>query len=399
MESLCELYRIGHGPSSSHTMGPRRAVLAFLKQCPQAHHYEVTLYGSLAATGKGHLTEQGMRACFGSHPLKVIWKPEVFLPYHPNGMLFCGYDDQHQLLKRWEVYSVGGGQIRQADEQCETKEIYPNSTLTEIMTICQKQGWYFWEYVEHHEGPEIWEFLREVWEAMSSAIKQGLINHYVLPGELRLPRIASQFYRKTLLQDPHFRQTGYLSAYAHAVSEENAAGGQIVAAPTCGAAGVLPAVLRYIQETIHCPEIEILHALATAGLIGNLIKSNASISGAEVGCQGEIGSACSMAAAAATQLLGGTIRQIEFAAEMGIEHHLGLTCDPVCGLVQIPCIERNAHAANRALICADYAVLGDGTHRISFDTVIKVMKQTGKDLPSLYRETSFGGLAKEYDRK
>lgn len=398
MESIRELYRIGLGPSSSHTMGPRRAADAFLKRCPNADHYTITLFGSLAATGRGHLTDQGLYACFGDRKMEIIWKPEEFLSFHPNGMLFCGYDAENQVMDRWEVFSVGGGQIRQAGEVYETRQVYPKTTLTEIMQVCAKNGWEFWEYVENYEAPDFWEFLSDVWNVMKTAINNGLNNRHVLPGELHLRRNAAQFYRKTALLDEGFRRTGLLSAYAHAVSEENASGGEIVTAPTCGACGVLPAVLRYVQEITSCSDVEIYQALATAGLIGNLIKSNASISGAEVGCQGEVGSACSMAAAAATQLLGGTIRQIEYAAEMGMEHHLGLTCDPICGLVQIPCIERNAHAANRALICADYAILGDGIHRISFDTVISVMMQTGCDLPSLYRETSFGGLAKAYEK-
>ena len=250
--------------------------------------------------------------------------------------------------------------------------------------------------MEENEGPEIWDYLAQVWQTMSNSIERGLHAEGVLPGGLGLARKAWAYYRKMSITGSNFFHSGFLGGYALAVAEENATGGIIVTAPTCGSAGVLPAVLHHLQDHLTISETSLLHALATAGLMGNLIKHNGSISGAEVGCQGEIGAACAMAAAAATQLLGGTIRQIEYAAEMGLEHHLGLTCDPVDGLVQIPCIERNAFAAAQAMTCAHFATFSDGNHRVSFDEVIEVMKQTGNDLPSLYRETAKGGLAKAY---
>lgn len=397
MESIRQLYTIGHGPSSSHTMGPRKAGQRFLERNLEASRFEVTLYGSLAATGKGHLTDAVLNECFAGRNFEIVWKPAELLPIHPNGMLFRAFDRQGTEVSSWEVYSVGGGKISDAQSLRSEVRIYPHKTLSRILEHCSKEGITYWEYVVRCEGDEIWDYLETVWEAMQASIARGLEAEGVLPGCLNLPRMAARMYRKAEMAGEHFRRTGLVAAFAHAVSEENASGGTIVTAPTCGACGVLPAVLYYLRQHLNCKEREILRALATAGLFGNLIKHNASISGAEVGCQGEVGAACSMAAAAAAQLLGGSIRQIEYSAEMGMEHHLGLTCDPVRGLVQIPCIERNAHGATRALTCADYAIFGDGSHRISFDTVVDVMSQTGRDLPSLYRETSFGGLAKAYD--
>ena len=393
MESLRELYRIGYGPSSSHTMGPRTAAEAFLRRFPEASSYSVSLFGSLAATGKGHLTDTTLRECFGDRPLTIRWRPSEHLPLHPNGMFFEACGESDRPIGSWEAYSVGGGKIVDAETALNSIELYSHSKMADILKECAGTGRTFWEYVEGCEGTDIWNYLGEIWPVMEAAVIRGIEAEGVLPGVLHLPRQACRLYRKASLAGEHFRRTGLLAAFAHAVSEENAAGGLIVTAPTCGACGVLPAVLRYLQDLIQCSDREILRALATAGLIGNLVKHNASISGAEVGCQGEVGTACSMAAAAAAQLLGGSIRQIEYAAEMGMEHHLGLTCDPVAGLVQIPCIERNAHAATRALTCADYAICGDGSHRVSFDVVVRVMSRTGRDLPSLYRETASGGLA------
>lgn len=392
MESLRELYRIGTGPSSSHTMGPRTAALAFLKRCPQASAYRAILYGSLASTGRGHLTDAVLKQVFDTHPLEIIWKPDIELPFHPNGMKFEALDSGGSVQDQWTVYSVGGGKITDETQAGQEPRIYPHSTMADILKRLEQSGRSLWEYVlETESGLEL--FLAEIWQTMTQSLERGLRKEGILPGGLNLARKAPQLYRKAKLSGPSGRRTALLAAYAHAVSEENAAGGIIVTAPTCGACGVVPSVLRYLQEELSCETEEILHALATAGLIGNLIKHNAAISGAEVGCQGEVGAACSMSAGAATQLLGGSPRQIEYAAEMAMEHHLGLTCDPICGLVQIPCIERNAHAATRALTCAEYALLSDGTHRVSFDRVIQVMKKTGRDLPSLYRETSRGGLA------
>ncbi|PTN07998.1 L-serine dehydratase [Mangrovibacterium marinum] len=394
MESIKEIYRIGHGPSSSHTMGPRLAAERFLAQNDQAARFVCTLYGSLAATGKGHLTDAVINEVFAKHQLEIIWEPTVFLPHHPNALKLESFSNQGQLLCSKVTYSVGGGAIVEEGESVRKEQIYPYSTMDSILDWCHENGKQLWEYVEEFEGPGIWEFLHEIWTVMKDSIKRGQEREGTLPGELRLPRKAYAFKLKAENFSGPFKKRSELFSFALAVSEENAAGGLIVTAPTCGACGVVPAVLRYFNKTYKSDEKHVLKALATAGLIGTLVKTNASISGAEVGCQGEVGTACAMASAAATQLMGGTINQIEYSAEMGLEHHLGLTCDPVAGLVQIPCIERNAMAAERALAHNTYALMSDGRHRISFDEVVDTMYQTGKDLPNTYKETSQGGLAR-----
>jgi L-serine dehydratase len=399
LESITELFRIGLGPSSSHTIGPRRAANIFRERHASAETYRATLFGSLAATGLGHGTDAAIASVFGADKVEFVWKPEDLLPLHPNGMRFESLSSDGQCLGRWEVYSVGGGALRDEGSLPPPKQVYDLKSMNEIMDRCKQSGQSLWEYVEACEGAEVRDHLRKVWQAMQSAIDRGLRAEGVLPGGLGLARKAWAFHRKAGLSGPLLQRGGRVSAYALAVSEENAAGGEIVTAPTCGSCGILPAVLKYLQAILDCSDDAVLRALATAGLIGNLAKHNASISGAEVGCQGEVGVACAMAAAAATQLLGGTPRQIEYAAEMGLEHNLGLTCDPVGGLVQIPCIERNAFAANQALTCADYALFTDGGHRISYDEVVSVMRETGQALPSLYRETSSGGLAAAYRRR
>ena len=393
MQTIREIYRIGHGPSSSHTMGPRRAAEIFLERHPNAAKYQAHLYGSLSATGKGHLTDAAIIDVIPS--IEIVWHDE-FLPFHPNGLRFMAWDENEQLLEEWTVYSVGGGALSegQDDKPQESPNIYPLTTLTQIAEYCEQMGWDYWEYVEHYEGKEIWDYLREVWQVMRDSIERGLDHEGVLPGELRLRRKAPSYYIKVAGYKDNLRTRGLVFSYALAVSEENASGGKIVTAPTCGSSGVLPAVLYHTWRSRNFSETRILHALATAGLFGNVVKHNASISGADVGCQGEVGVACAMASAAVNQLFGGTLAQIEYAAEMGLEHHLGMTCDPVCGLVQIPCIERNAFAAARALDSNMYAAFSDGKHTVSFDRVVEVMKQTGHDLPSLYKETSQGGLAK-----
>ncbi|WP_320167888.1 L-serine ammonia-lyase [Mangrovibacterium marinum] len=394
MESIKEIYRIGHGPSSSHTMGPRLAAERFLAQNDQAARFVCTLYGSLAATGKGHLTDAVINEVFAKHQLEIIWEPTVFLPHHPNALKLESFSNQGQLLCSKVTYSVGGGAIVEEGESVRKEQIYPYSTMDSILDWCHENGKQLWEYVEESEGSGIWEFLHEIWTVMKESIKRGQEREGTLPGELRLPRKAYAFKLKAENFSGPFKKRSELFSFALAVSEENAAGGLIVTAPTCGACGVVPAVLRYFNKTYKSDEKHVLKALATAGLIGTLVKTNASISGAEVGCQGEVGTACAMASAAATQLMGGTINQIEYSAEMGLEHHLGLTCDPVAGLVQIPCIERNAMAAERALAHNTYALMSDGRHRISFDEVVDTMYQTGKDLPNTYKETSQGGLAR-----
>jgi len=396
MESLRELYRIGRGPSSSHTMAPHRAALIFRDRYPQAASFQVSLYGSLAATGRGHLTDVAVQEALSPRPVEILWRPEVELPLHPNGMEFVARSAAGETLGSWRVYSPGGGALREEGRPEESRQVYPLDNMAEILRHCTANGLTFWEYVEACEGREIWDYLAEVNRVMQAAVDRGVEAEGVLPGGLGVSRRAWTFYRKIHTGGSDLAREGYLPAYALAAAEENATGGVIVTAPTCGSCGVLPAVIRHIQDSYTTSETHVLRALATAGLIGNLIKHNASISGAQVGCQGEIGAACAMAAGAATQLLGGSIRQIEYAAEMGLEHHLGLTCDPVNGLVQIPCIERNVFAATRAIDCATFAIYSDGSHRVSFDEVVKVMKQTGHDLPRLYRETAGGGLAITY---
>jgi len=397
MESIRELYRIGVGPSSSHTMAPRLAAERFKARCPHAVSYRVTLFGSLAATGKGHLTDVVILEALAPAPVSILWKPEQTLPFHPNGMRFEALDDSGRASETWEVYSVGGGALREdAAEPCDS--LYQLRNMRAVLDHCERGGLRLWQYVEQCEDDGLWDFLRQVWHAMQRAIERGVRTDGILPGGLGLRRKARLFYERAGTAVPEFGRTSLVAAYALAVGEENASGGTVVTAPTCGSSGVLPAVLRYLQEKADLDEESVLRSLATAGLVGNIIKHNASISGAEVGCQGEIGASCAMAAAAAAQLLGATLRQIEYAAEMGLEHHLGLTCDPVAGLVQIPCIERNAFAAARALTCAEYALLSDSYHVIPFDEVVEAMNQTGHDLPSIYRETAAGGLAAAHRR-
>ena len=398
MESLRELYRIGIGPSSSHTMGPQAAATQYLERHPEATAFDVTLYGSLAATGKGHMTDVAiLRVLEPQGSVEIHWEPTIFLPFHPNGMKFAVREPDGSLSDEWTVYSIGGGALSEGKEEekpADTKQLYPLNTMKEIKAWCQETGHTFWEYVEQCEGKDIWDYLRQIWHVMQEAVVRGINHEGILPGPLGLQRKAPTYYTKAKGYKANLQSSGLVYAYALAVSEENASGGQIVTAPTCGSCGVLPAVLYHLELGHNFAEERILHAIATAGLIGNLVKCNASISGADVGCQGEVGVASAMASAAACQLFGGSVAQIEYAAEMGLEHHLGMTCDPVCGLVQIPCIERNAFAAARALDANFYASLSDGQHRVSFDRVVRVMKQTGKDLPSLYKETSEGGLAK-----
>lgn len=396
METIRNLFKIGYGPSSSHTMGPRRAALKFLEMCGgRASRFEVTLYGSLAATGKGHLTDVAILDVLKpAAPTEIVWQPEVFLPFHPNGMTFRAFnaDDREILNKTW--FSVGGGDIvAEGEERGAAESIYEMDKIDDILKWAEDTGRSYWEYVERCEGPGIWDYLREVWTVMKEAVERGIEAEGVLPGGLGVRRKAVSYYVHAAGYAQSLKSRGLVYAYALAVSEENASGGKIVTAPTCGSCGVVPAVLYHLYTSKGFSEQRILRALATAGLFGNVVKTNASISGAEVGCQGEVGVACAMAAAAASQLFGGTPAQIEYSAEMGLEHHLGLTCDPVCGLVQIPCIERNAYAAARALDSNLYAAFSDGRHSVNFDRIVQVMKQTGHDLPSIYKETSQGGLA------
>ena len=400
MKSIKEIYRIGHGPSSSHTMGPRFAAERFVKRHADASSFKVTLYGSLAATGKGHMTDKAIIDVMQpTAPVEIVWQPDIFLPFHPNGMKFSSYNVSGSETESWTVYSIGGGALSEendAGSDLNTPDIYPMTHMTDILKWCEKNGRSYWEYVKEYEEEDVWDYLAEVWRVMKESINRGLEHEGVLPGPLNLQRKATTYYIKANGYKPSLQSRGLVFAYALAVSEENASGGEIVTAPTCGSCGVMPAVLYHLMKVRDFSDIRIMRALATAGLVGDIVKENASISGADVGCQGEVGVACAMAAAAANQLFGGSPSQIEYAAEMGLEHHLGMTCDPVCGLVQIPCIERNAYAAARALDVNLYSSFTDGMHRVSFDRVIEVMKETGHALPSLYKETGEGGLAKDY---
>ena len=401
MKSIKDIYKIGKGPSSSHTMGPYKAVRHYMEEHPDAQGLSVTLYGSLAATGKGHLTDKAIAEAAGME-VSLEWKPKESLPVHPNGMKIAAVNPDGDTYDRWTYYSIGGGDIICMESPIAAEEgnsLYEMTTLSEILEWCNRTGRSFWEYVDEKEGSTygFWEYLHQVWKVMQEAVERGIEQEGVLPGPLNLRRKALSYHVRAIGQGDTFKTRGLVFSYALAVSEENASGGTIVTAPTCGSCGVLPSVLYHMKTRYGFSDARIVRALATCGLIGNVVKHNASISGAEVGCQGEVGVACAMAAAAVAQLMGGSPAQIEYAAEMGLEHHLGLTCDPVCGLVQIPCIERNAYAAARAFDAGIYALYTDGLHRVSFDQAVRVMKQTGKDLPSLYKETSEGGLAKEWE--
>ncbi len=393
MQSIREIYKIGYGPSSSHTIGPVRASKIFKEENPDVNQFRVTLYGSLAATGKGHDTDTAIIKTFSPKKVEIVWKADENLPLHPNGMILESIKG-NKVINNWTVYSIGGGDLRDENGILNDEKVYTHTTLSEILDWCSNQGKTFWGYVEDHEGEEIWDFLKEVWKIMKRSIKNGLDNEGVLPGDIKLARKASSYYMKAKNSKGAIKNQGLLFSYALAVSEENADGGEIVTSPTCGSSGVLPAILYYLKSEEKITEKKILRALATAGLIANVVKRNASISGAEVGCQGEIGTACAMAAGAAAQVMGGSLRQIEYSAEMGFEHNLGLTCDPIGGYVQIPCIERNAIAAGKALECTVYALFSDGSHKISFDKAVETMAETGRDIQSAYRETGIGGLAK-----
>ena len=395
MESIRQLYKIGLGPSSSHTMGPRKAAERFAARTSGAASYEVTLYGSLAATGKGHLTDVAILDVLSPlAPTEIRWEPDIVLPFHTNGMKFRALVAAGSLLDEWTAYSIGGGDIvGEGESRVPSESIYSLTKIKDIQAYCERTGKSYWEYVDETEGQGIWDYLAEVWQTMKAAVERGIDAEGVLPGGLGVRRKAVSYYMSASGHNSSLKSRGLVYAYALAVSEENAAGGRIVTAPTCGSSGVVPAVLYHLYTSKGFSEKRILRALATAGLFGNVVKYNASVSGAEVGCQGEVGVACAMAAAAASQLFGGTVAQIEYSAEMGLEHHLGLTCDPVCGLVQIPCIERNAYAAARALDANLFAAFSDGRHSVDFDRIVEVMKQTGHDIPSLYKETAKGGLA------
>lgn len=400
MKSIKSLYKIGLGPSSSHTMGPSFAATEFLKISPQADFIKVTLLGSLAKTGKGHGTDRAISETLANIPHEIVFDYESKTPIHPNTLEFIAFKEGKETYKK-EFYSIGGGEIQfDGADSVSPKEVYSENNFTEIANMCKSRNIRLSDYVFEKEDSDIKQYLMAVWKTMQNAINEGLSKSGTLPGGLSVERKAQFLYnQKHIDESPQTRENRLVCSYAFAVSEQNADCGIIVTAPTCGSCGVLPAVLKYMQDKNHFTDEDIIRALAVAGLIGNIVATNASISGAECGCQAEVGTACSMASAALCELFEMGIDQIEYAAEVAMEHHLGLTCDPVCGLVQIPCIERNAVAAMRAINALSLANFLYGSRKVSFDVVVETMYQTGKDLSHLYRETSEGGLAKLYANK
>ena len=400
MQSLKELYKIGRGPSSSHTIGPERAAKLMLERYPQADMFEVTLYGSLALTGKGHNTDTVLANTFRPVRCSVAFDAKTPCPVHPNTMDIRALKDGKELAKT-RFYSVGGGTIKiEGEPDANTgidDNVYPMSTYDDISAYCSKKNIRLWEYVKECEGDDIFYYLEDIWEHMKQSIHEGLTTSGVLPGCLGTERRAQHLYNQRHIDESaQTKENRLVCSYAFAVSEQNASGGIIVTAPTCGSCGVVPSVLYYMQQSRGFSDEQVVRALATGGIIGNIIKTNASISGAECGCQAEIGSACSMAAAALGELFEMGLGQIEYAAEVAMEHHLGLTCDPIAGLVQIPCIERNAVAAMRAINALSLANFLADSRKISFDLIVKTMYNTGRDRLNSYRETSSGGLAKYY---
>lgn len=401
MKSIREVYKIGKGPSSSHTMGPERAAKLFREENPNADHYRVVLYGSLSKTGKGHGTDRVIYQTLAPVETEVIFSRETPAGMkHPNTMDFFAFQNGEEIATL-RVESIGGGDIVIEERPDDVApEIYPENSFAEIMQFCKWRYISLPEYVEINEGPEIWDFLRTVWHTMEQSIEDGLHAEGILPGGLNLERKARLLYsQKHENEIPQVTEMRLVCSYAFAVAEQNADNGIIVTAPTCGSCGVVPAALKYMQQRYDFSEDDVIRALAVGGLMGNLVKRNASISGAECGCQAEIGTACSMAAAALCQLMGLPIEQAEYAAEIAMEHQLGLTCDPICGLVQIPCIERNAVAAKRALDAMNIAHFLIGTRTASFDMVVRTMYETGKAMNQQFRETSEGGLAQFYNRR
>ena len=401
MQSIRTLYKVGKGPSSSHTMGPERAAKLFREMTPEADRYEVILYGSLAKTGVGHGTDRVLVDMLAPYPTKIVFASvDPGNMKHPNTLDLIAYKDNKET-QRIRVESIGGGDIVvEGEAQHADAEVYPENSFAEIARFCQWRHVSLPEYVELNEGPEIWSFLEHIWHVMRQSIEDGLAAEGILPGGLNVQRKAKYLYERTHLLDlPQVRELQLVCSYAFAVAEQNAGNGTIVTAPTCGSCGVLPAVLMYMQQKYDLPDRKIAEALGVAGLFGNLVRHNASISGAECGCQAEIGTACSMAAAAMGELTGLTIEEQEYAAEIAMEHQLGLTCDPICGLVQIPCIERNAVAAKRAIDASNLSHMLVGTRTISFDMVVRTMYETGINMNRAFRETSEGGLARLYSRR
>lgn len=394
MDTLKELFKIGSGPSSSHTMGPQRAAERFKNENPNAESFRAILYGSLAATGKGHLTDYIIEKTIAPKKVEIVWEEDIIKDFHPNGMKFEALDKDKNVTAEWTVYSVGGGTIAEEGQRnSKSNSIYHLDTMDEIVKWCKENNKTLVDFVLECESKDIKDYIKTIKDAMRKSIDDGLSTDEIIPGKLLLKRRASTFYN-AYKKDKSFSTLVY--AYALAASEQNASGNIIVTAPTCGSAGVIPGIFFAMQDFYNYDDEKIIEALLVAGIIGNIIKTNASISGAEVGCQGEVGAACSMAAAAVAYLKGGTIDHIEYAAEIALEHHLGMTCDPVYGYVQIPCIERNAMAAQRAYDAANYALLTDGSHSVSLDQVVETMKETGIDMMDKYKETAKGGLAKHF---
>lgn len=396
MNSLKLLYKKGIGPSSSHTMGPAKAAERFLQKHDGAENYKAVLYGSLAMTGEGHGTDRAIKRVFQNRSVEIVFD-KVSPCVHPNTMDFVAYKCGNEIARE-QYFSIGGGDIVLAGEKLdEPHTVYPHNSFSEIKQYCAQNNLQLWQYAARFEGEEIIDFAVDIWQTMKSVIFEGLRKEGVLPGGLSVCRRAKQ-----LFCDPQKKETAQshkdriVAAYAFALGEQNADGSEIVTAPTCGASGVLPAVFKFFQDESNCSDEEIAKALLVAGIVGNLVKTNASISGAECGCQAEIGTACAMAAAGLAYLNKMTLEETEYSAEVALEHHLGLTCDPVCGLVQIPCIERNAVGAMRAINAVSLASFLTDSRKISLDTVIKAMYETGKDISEKYRETSVGGLAKIY---
>lgn len=391
MESIRTLYKIGRGPSSSHTMGPDIASRKFKEKNKDADHFKVYLYGSLALTGRGHLTDYVIYQNLGKDQTEIIFDYDTYYDYHPNGFKLQAYKN-NQLIDEDLLFSVGGGSLKKLNEPRDESEesIYPHSTMNEILKYCLDNNINFVDYVKKYEDDKIMEYMELIYETMNNTIQNNLLKEDILPGSLKVDRKAYKFYNK-FLENNNYNQM--LFAYARSMAEANASGDVVVTTPTCGSCGIIPAVLLTYQKLSGVSNEEIYNALLVAGLIGNIIRTNASISGAEVGCQGEVGVACSMAAAALTYLYGGTVEIIENAAEIALEHHLGLTCDPIDGLVQIPCIERNALAALEAVNITEYVFVAGSKHKVTLDSAILTMKETGKDLNEKYRETSQGGLA------
>lgn len=399
MQSIREIYKIGRGPSSSHTMGPEKAAKVFLEKYKNAESYKVILYGSLAKTGKGHHTDLAINSVLGAERTEIVFDTETVDLPHENTMDFFAYSGGEEI-GYMRALSVGGGDISVDGLPSVTPpEVYPENSFEEIAAHCKKYNLRLSDYVYKYEGESIKGYLATVWQTMKKAITDGLSERGILEGGLNVERKAAVLFGQHPKNETDAnRENRIVCAYAFAVGEQNAAGGTVVTAPTCGACSVLPAALKYMQETHDYSDDEIINALAVGGIVGNVVKTNASISGAECGCQAEMGTACSMTAAALCELSKMKLSQIEYAAEVAMEHQLGLTCDPICGLVQIPCIERGAVSSMRAINALSLATFLASSSKISFDNVVKTMYRTGKDMNARYRETSEGGLAYTYKK-